>query len=231
MINIVTVNWNSYDFLYLLIESLQKYTSCEYKLIVIDNSLKKQSISFTNVHHMPLDRNIGHGAGLNLGVSKCQEISPNYPYTMFLDVDCHFICRNWDTLATGMLETYDIVGGKGVPQKPIRPACMIMKKEWSNYDWKDTPGYKGCRVTPDGYDVAILAYHHILKDGGKIGFFKSKENRYNTLNGEEWCVGETPICYHHWHGSHLKERSVDFPHNDLFSDKANLFQQIPWRIL
>jgi hypothetical protein len=128
------------------------------------------------------------------------------------------------------MEEYDLIGGRGVPAKPIRPACMFMKKHLERYDWRDTADYKGHRITPEGYDVAILAYHQICADQHRVGFLEARQNRYGTLNGEEWCIDGVPLVYHHWHGSHLKERSVDFPGRDLFADKTKLFAQIPWRL-
>jgi hypothetical protein len=107
---------------------------------------------------------------------------------------------------------------------------MFMKKEFGRYDWRDSTGYKGHRVTPDGTDVAIAAYYQMVHDGVKVGFLESKSNHYNTLCGEEWCIRDKPLVYHHWHGSHLRERQVDFPKDDLIKNKKLLFEQIPWRL-
>jgi hypothetical protein len=96
------------------------------------------------------------------------------------------------------------------------------------YDFRDTPGYSGHRVTPDGYDVAIKAYYNMLQDGVRIKMINSIKNKFGTLNGEEWCIDGEPLIYHHWHGAHLTERQVDFK-EDLKHDKDHLFCQIPWR--
>lgn len=176
---------------------------------------------------IPQENNIGHGEGLNVGSRYAATLDNQF--VMFLDVDCHFLQPGWEEAFSKLTEKYDVIGGRGVPQKPIRPACMFMKKEFSKYDWSATPGYKGHRVTPDGFDVAITAYHQMISDGVKIHLIESKPNHYNTLNGEEWCIDETPYVYHHWHGTHLAERTVDFPGKNLFADKDVLFSRIPWR--
>jgi hypothetical protein len=232
MIGIVTVNYNSYDFLWLLMESLDRYSTLEYKLIVIDNSDPQSRLKFDypNTHQFVLPENVGHGKGLNLGVAKADEICKRYPYMMFLDVDCHILNYGWEKLFIEQMKKFDLFGGKGVASKPIRPACMFMKRELSKYDWEPSEGFKGNRVTPGGYDVGIKAYYKIMADGLNIGFLQSSENRYGTLNGEEWNIEGTPVVYHHWHGSHLEARQEDFPDVNLLEDKAKLFQKIPWRL-
>ena len=232
MISIITVNYNSYDFLHLLIESLEIFSTLPYELIVVDNSIEKQTIEREHVHVFPMTNNIGHGRGLNNGIYQNSKLFPKQPFIMFLDVDCHILCHRWEASFIGMMKKFNIIGGRGMPEKPIRPACMFMKREIAEaYDFRDTISYQGHRVTPTGYDVAILAYYKIMADGNDIGFLEAEGNRYGTLNGEEF-VSENgvPLVYHHWHGAHLKERQeLDFPDDDLMLDKDKLFANISWR--
>lgn len=229
MISIIVANWNSYDWLDLLLESLDIFTKSSYKVIVVDNSINYKQIDHINVFQIINKTNIGHGQALNLGSQSHENTNP---FTMFLDVDCHVLSHGWEFELIGMMDEFDVIGGKGVPQKPIRPACMFMKTEIAQkYDWCDSPGYKGHRVTPEGTDVAIRAYHQMVSDGVPIHFLDAQKNRYGTLNGEEFVLDNKPLFYHHWHGSHLHERQTDFPNDNLFEDKRLLFSQIPWRIL
>jgi hypothetical protein len=148
-----------------------------------------------------------------------------------VDVDTHFLREGWEDDCVKDLGDNDVLAGKGVPEKPIRPACMFMKTEISRkYDWRSTSGYRGHRITPDGFDVGISAYYSMIKDGVKLKFMNAVKSRYPTLNGEEWCSANRPFLYHHWHGTHLKNRQVDFPNNDLMMDKQILLRSIPWRI-
>ena len=226
MISIVVVNWNSDDFITLMLESLFLYTKFffhPYELIVVDNSTNPKR--YDGCKHIINNANLGHGEGLNIG---SREASGDY--VMFLDADCHFINRGWEDAFLTLMKTVDVVGGKGVPVKPIRPACMFMKAHIAKkYDWRASPGYKGHRVTPDGTDVAIAAYRQMIQDEVPIQLIESQKNRYGTLNGEEWCIDGVPYIYHHWHGAHLAERQVDFPNNDLQEDKALLFRSVFWR--
>ena len=233
MISIITVSWNSYDFLELLIESLEIYSSLPYELIVVDNSSETKIINRPHVHQFFLENNMGHGYGLNYGCLQNHNHFPNNPYIMFLDVDCHMLKPAWEIPFIKKMEEFDLIGGRGVPAKPIRPACMFMKKKLESYDWQSTKDYHGHRITPDGFDVAILAYHKMCGNQVPIGFLEHKPNRYGTLNGEEWCIDDVPLVYHHWHGAslHLTCRQADFPGVDLMEDKRKLFYQIPWRLL
>lgn len=230
MISIITVNWNAHDWLHLMLESLELFSSLPYKVIVVDNSIKPPAKEHPNTIYHKTETNIGHGAGLNLGVEIEKRVGN--PYVMFLDIDCHVIAHDWESPFISLMDEFDIVGGRGVPVKPIRPACMFMKPEIAQkYDWRDTPGYKGHRVTPEGYDVAIQAFHQMVDENVSLGFLEAQMNHYGTLNGEEWCVDGKPLIYHHWHGAHLVERQVDFPEDDLIADKKLLFSKIPWRML
>lgn len=230
MITIITVAWNAYDLVGLLVESLYFLSEFPYEIIVVDNSDPRQQLNMPHVHQFFMPANIGHGRGLNHGVAKAFELFPANPFLMFLDCDCHIVKPKWEAAFIGKMKDYDIIGGKGPASKPIRPACMFMKKEIGKYDWADSQGYRGNRVTPGGYDVAIKAYYKIMADNRKIGFLTSSPNRYGTINGEEWCIDGVPYVYHHWHGSHLKERQEDFPDQDLIEDKNKMLSMIPWHL-
>jgi hypothetical protein len=208
---VVTVNFHSDDFLDLLRESIDRFSVTNPKLLVIDNTLE----------------NRGHGEGLNLGAFQVTT-----DYTMFVDVDTHFTLHGWDEMLLKAIVGLDAIFGRGVPTKPVRPACMFMKTtvaQW--YRWEATPGYKGHRVTPEGRDVGVTAYYEIDAHDRPYEFFETIPNRYGTANGEEFCWDGKPFIYHHWHGTHLAARQVDFPSVDLLADKQKLFDSIPWRYL
>lgn len=211
MITVVTVNFHATDFLELLQESLERFSVTNPRLLVIDNTTE----------------NRGHGEGLNLGAAQVET-----EYTMFVDVDTHFLLHGWDEVLLQAISGYDVIFGRGVAVKPVRPACMFLKTSVAKrYDWRSTPGYKGHRITPEGFDVGVQAYYQIKADGLPHSFFSNQTNRYGTANGEEFCWDWTPFIYHHWHGSHLEQRQVDFPAVDLMADKQHLFESIPWRFL
>lgn len=234
LISIVTVNYNSYDFIKAMIESLKLFASRPYELIIVDNS--NQGIEYIDTNQygpltqIVLQRNLGHGCGLNIG----SRIATS-PYIFFLDADCHFLRPGWEDAWLDLIKDADVVAGRGVPVKPLRPSCTFLRKEIAQfYDWRDTPHYDGHINTPDGLDVAIRAYYQMVDDGVKIKFIDatpSGQNRYGTLTGEEWMIDNEAYVYHHWHGTHLKERSFEFPGKNLFSEKDKLMENLPWRLV
>jgi GT2 family glycosyltransferase len=215
-ISFVTVNYLADDFLQLLLESIERFASASHEIIVIDNSIT----------------NRGHGEGLNEGAGKATG-----KWTCFLDVDCHFLKHGWDNelIAVATEIGIDVFAGKGSVAKPIRPAFVFLKTEIAKqYDWRSTPGYRGHRLNPDGFDTAISAYHEMRRDQRRIHLLDwCRLYRYGTSLGEELVFGDDVFLYHHWHGASLQvsERHADNPGIDLYEEKRKLFDSIPWRIL
>jgi hypothetical protein len=225
MISIITVNWNTYDFLWLLIESLERYSTFPYELIVIDNSEKKLRVNENHVYQFLMKTDIGYGKGLNYGVSKSYEMFPNNKFLMFLDVSCHILKSQWEIQFIKSMEKYDFLGVKGTSLNPIKSKCMFMKKNLGKYDWCATEvKSKNSKI----YDVGIKAYYKIMADGYNIGFMSTCNNRYKTNNGEEFVLNETPLIYHHYCEHDLNEKKECFPENE--KDKKSLFEKIPWRL-
>lgn len=225
-ISILTVNWNAYDFAALLIESLMYCSKEDHPVIIVDNSSKynpffQEYINQPFVKHFQQDKNIGHGEGINVGLRKVET-----EYVFILDIDCHFVYKNWED----EVSKYEIVAGKGVTVKPLRPSCVFIKTKLAQtYDWRATPGYKGHLITPNGFDVGILAYHQMVKENRKIHWMIAHSSRYKTNHSEEWHLDGKSIIYHHWHGSHLKERQKeDYPNENLWENKIKLFKQFPY---
>jgi glycosyltransferase involved in cell wall biosynthesis len=217
-LSIIVVNYNSYDFTNLLIKTCNKLSQQLIEIIVIDNS-KTETFEYSNVSVFLQPHNIGHGQGINLGVQKASS-----DILLILDSDCHFLSKDFDQLILKEMQNCDVLAVPGSIEKPIRASCLCIKKEIAiNYDFKSTPDYKGHRITPHGYDTAILAYYKMLQEKREIKWFDTiKPNRYKTLNGEEYALNNKSMIYHHWHGSHLTERQVDFK-EDLQKDKEFLF--------
>ena len=108
---------------------------------------------------------------------------------------------------------------------------MFLERELAaQHDFSDTPGYKGNRISPEGFDVGIKAYLTMLKQGKTCRLLDSspkEQRKFKTLNGEEYQIDRIPVVYHHWHGSNLKGRQYDYKQN-LEQDKRNLFKSIGW---
>ena len=227
-ISVIFVNWNGYDWQNLLIKSVDKYSYSPHEILIFNNN-PDAAVRLKNPRYRELSsfgNNMGHGFGLNVGVHEA-----NSQFVLFLDVDCHLLTEGWEKMfmfkARHFHRDADVIAAPGPPEKPLRPACMFMRREIAReYDYMPSPGYKGHRITPNGYDVAIKAYHKMVADGLKIEWMESFPNRYGTATGEEWGLDGKPICYHHWHGSTINEpdRIKDFPTVDLEAEKDKLFK-------
>ena len=230
-ISIISVNYNSYDWQNLLIASIDKYSYAKHDIFIFNNSSNAIRFVDKKPRHRELacfnGHNAGHGFGLNVGAHEAKG-----EYVLFLDIDCHILKEGWEKAflfkARHKLRDADIIAASGPPEKPLRPACMFMKREIAiQYDYMPTEGYKGHRETPEGFDVAIKAYHKMVADGLTFQWMESFPNRYGTATGEEWGLDGEPIIYHHWHGSHIHEsdRIKDFPGINLQEEKSRLFEK------
>lgn len=227
MISIVSVNYKSHEWAKLLIESARRFSDEKHEIIIVENTKGNvQPIQDAIVVENPGESS--HGEGLNVGVKAATS-----SHVLILDIDCHFLSAGWERLFLRNLEGNHVVTVPGSEAKPIRPACLFMRRSAAtNYDWRSTPGYKGHRVTPGGYDVGIVAYHEMVAAGLPIkfmGIVGKKQGRYPTINGEEYSLNGQSLIYHHWHGTHLEYRQVDYPEADLIADRELLFKSIPWR--
>lgn len=237
MISILSVNYNSYDWATLLIESAKRFSKLNNKIVIVENTR-------SNIQNIPYSKTIfnpgetTHGEGINLGLKHIDT-----EYVLILDIDCHFIAYGWELILINTLKgetsqsqinSFFCVSVPGPAEKPLRPACVFMRAEDAlHYDWRATPGYKGHRITPTGFDVGIQAYRQMVKQNKSIYWMTPSQcgkNRYGTITGEEYSINSLPMIYHHWHGTHLKERNkVDYKDIDLLKEKELLFKMISWR--
>jgi hypothetical protein len=224
LITILTVDYNSHDFVKLMVESVRRFDTEETPIVVVDNSKEPDFVRGTIRIENQGEKS--HGEGLNLGLKYVDT-----EYVLILDADCHVLSGDWKQDFRVGMGQWDVLTVAGPVQKPLRPACVFLNADLArSFEWRATEGYKGHRVTPSGFDVGIRAYHAMMQKKLRIGFMDAmRPNRYKTLNGEEYLIGGIPTIYHHWHGTHLNERSSDFPGLDLQADKDQLFKAIRWR--
>ena len=78
-LSIITINYNSADFILKLWNSLEKFVDNSFELIIVDNNSSVQNLEKLdkisqekNVHLIKLQNNIGFGAGNNEGVKFAQ---------------------------------------------------------------------------------------------------------------------------------------------------------------
>lgn len=104
LVTVVTVNYNTADFITLMLYSLEKLTANSYRVVICDNGSTEEDLSklkalaekYNNLELVFRRQNakasIAHGQALDILIEKS-----NSQYTAVLDSDCVFLLKNWDT--------------------------------------------------------------------------------------------------------------------------------------
>ena len=126
LLTIITVNFNSSEFVLLQLYCLENLTKNPYKVIIRDNNsklkdylrLKKKIITLPNVElyrveNFNLGGSLAHGTALNDLIDRIDT-----KYGVILDADFTFLYKNWDEILIKQLNNnYPIIGTEGPPSK------------------------------------------------------------------------------------------------------------------
>ena len=111
LISIVTLSWNALEFTKLALDSIQKYTSEPYEVVVVDNGSRPdavaylQSIEDPHVRVVYNERNLGYGLGNNVGMAHARG-----DYIVLLNNDV-IVTEGW---LDGLLDAFARIPGLGV---------------------------------------------------------------------------------------------------------------------
>ena len=104
-ITVVTVNYNTADFVGLLLESLRLLTKDPYRVIICDNGSKSKDLKCLNafckdegnieiiLNQQSISGSIGHGEALDVLASKVET-----PFFVVVDSDTVFLHKDWDAI-------------------------------------------------------------------------------------------------------------------------------------
>lgn len=224
MITIGSVNWHSQDWAELLVDSIKKYTSEEYEILIYDNSNNLSPINGARI--VSSDANIGHGSGLDALVKEAKG-----KYFLALDIDAHVFRKDWDK---DLIELYEsdeknrLVAAQGGVLKPFRPAVMFFEPAFflnKGYTFKAIP--VPCDKGHFTLDVGVTFGFRVLHDGYKVQFLPWCKTEYKDTWGEEYELKGKRTFYHNWYGTRFHERNeIDGrKKEDMLRLKANLFKQ------
>lgn len=206
MISILTVTFNSPDWLNLLKTTVDKYTNVPYELLVHDNGVN----------------NIGHAKGLNKLLRQAKG-----DYVLVLDVDTH-IQRKW---LKDMLKAYysdskvRLIAGDGGRMKPIRPAVMFFERKFAiNNNWD----FLQRRFEDVTFDVGIFLYFQTLYKGCKVETMPVGNNLYKNTWSTQFILNSKPTFSHHWYGTRFVTKNpIDGrTYKDYIKSKTTYFKQI-----
>lgn len=128
LITVVTVNYNTSDFVEVILHALAKLTKNSYQVIICDNGsswldrkkLKQIASRYQNVDLLFRKQttygSMGHGEALNILIDRI-----NTQYGVILDVDATFLKRKWDEILINQLDDrVKIIGATVPPPNPIK---------------------------------------------------------------------------------------------------------------
>lgn len=123
---VVTVNWNSWPHLEVLIEVVRRRSPANTRIIAVDNGSKdgsRQRIKDrAGVRGLLLPINVGHELALDLGV-----LLADTEYVVALDVDAFPLHERWLDELLGPLSEGAQVSGARLNRSYVHPCCWAMR--------------------------------------------------------------------------------------------------------
>jgi hypothetical protein len=107
---VLTVSWNTLEYLQVLLEAVARYSSPDTRVIVVDNASTdgtREYLDALGVDAIVLPLNLGHGPAMDLATSRVDT-----EYFVTLDVDAFPVRADWlDVLRTELERGATVVGG------------------------------------------------------------------------------------------------------------------------
>jgi glycosyltransferase involved in cell wall biosynthesis len=125
-VTIVTVNWNSRQYLDVLVRLVRKRSPQNVSILVVDNGSSDESPkSIPNqprVRTVNIPFNVGHGAALDIGFLLVQT-----EYVVALDVDAFPLHDNWLKELLAPLALGFEISGARLNRQYVHPCCLAMR--------------------------------------------------------------------------------------------------------
>lgn len=229
MISIVTVNYNGREWIELLVKSVRKFTVAPHELVVVDNASEDGSQAWLeaqrDVRLIALDKNVGHGAGLDYGIAQAR-----MKYVLVLDSDAHLQRPGWEDSLIDFYQrdaqTRLIAAAGGDPNapnpKPIHACLQFFEREFF-IDNK-------LSFVPSQYDVGRKNYYDVIGLGYNVVRIPAGRKSYPGSYGDTYYVDGKPTLYHHWYSSRMYRvpaggRVDNYEKRDFEAYKHRLFSE------
>jgi glycosyltransferase involved in cell wall biosynthesis len=125
-VTVVTVNWNSWDHLAVLIDVVTRRSPPTTEILVIDNGSVDESRArlreYPDVSTVMLPVNLGHELALDLGVLLCET-----EYVVALDVDAFPLHDRWLEELLTPLKAGAQISGARLNRQFVHPCCWAMR--------------------------------------------------------------------------------------------------------
>jgi glycosyltransferase involved in cell wall biosynthesis len=123
---VITVNWNSWDYLAVLIDVVRRRSPADTKILVVDNGSVDQSRKRLDAHpevsSVMLPINVGHDLALDVGVLQCDT-----EYAVTLDVDAFPLHDGWLEELLAPLDAGAQISGALAKREYVHPCCWAMR--------------------------------------------------------------------------------------------------------
>jgi glycosyltransferase involved in cell wall biosynthesis len=123
---VVTVNWNSWPQLEVLIEVVRRRSPAETRILAVDNGSRDGSrrrlAEREDVRSLRLPLNLGHELALDLGVLLCET-----EFVVALDVDAFPLHDDWLARLLAPLSEGASVSGARLNREYVHPCCWAMR--------------------------------------------------------------------------------------------------------
>lgn len=123
---VVTVNWNSWPQLAVLLDVVRRRSPAATRIIAVDNGSADESRARlserADVESLRLPVNVGHELALDLGVLRCQT-----EFVVALDVDAFPLHEDWLERLLAPLSAGKTVSGARLNREYVHPCCWAMR--------------------------------------------------------------------------------------------------------
>lgn len=124
---VVTVNWNSWEHLEVLIEVVRRRSPTSTRIIVVDNGSEDDSRArlsqLPEVRTVKLPANLGHELAMDIGVLLAET-----EFVVALDVDAFPLHDDWLVRLLGPLSEGAQVSGARLNRNYVHPCCWAMRE-------------------------------------------------------------------------------------------------------
>jgi GT2 family glycosyltransferase len=182
-LSIITINYNSADFILKLWNSLEKFVDNSFELIIVDNNSSVQNLKKLdkisqekNVHLIKLQNNIGFGAGNNEGVKFAQG-----KFIAIVNPDIELIDNPFPNLLKALksdkkngIAVPQLFSPNGVPQENIRKFPTIfslLSRRIFSQEKSFKPFRKNKSIDWGQGSFLLTSYENFIKVGGFDDFY------------------------------------------------------------
>lgn len=246
VISIIGVNYNCLDWMKLLVNSVRKFTTVPYEIIIVDNASEDGSKKWLgkqkDIRAIFMGRNIGHGKGLDLAIGNTIN-----KFCLVLDIDAHLQRPEWDhdfiKLYYSNLKIRLIAAKGGDPERKLyneesarrwvtgNPRTKPIHACFQFFETKFFIDNKLSFAPRDKYDVGRKNYYDVIDLGHEVlripaGYEKDKRKFYDGAWGDEYYINGKVTLYHNWYSSRMwkKERVDNITKKEFDEHAKNVFQ-------